>query len=77
MQFFTIKPPKNSSKLKDFLPKLKDFLLNSRISLLNSRFRKFCCACCRKIGEKKPGLDIPKKSHSLPKVETDEADCWA
>ena len=29
------------------------FLLNSRISLLNSRFRKFCCTCCRKIGEKK------------------------
>ena len=24
-----------------------------------------------------PDVDIPKKSYSLPKVETDEADCWA
>ena len=31
MQIFIIKPPKQSSKLKDFVPKLKNFILNSRI----------------------------------------------
>ena len=49
MKKYNFSPPKNSSKLKDFLSKLKDFLLNSR-------FQKFCCDCCRKIGQPKKSL---------------------